>query len=416
MAINMKYKNLFQSLEKKYLQNKVINKNSYPLLDDAFTFDDLQKGIDVILSGKLTMGEVTERFEYEFAKFLNCKYALMVNSGSSANLLAAFALTNPKKKNFLKRGDEFLIQALCWSTSLWPLFQAGLKPKFIDVNSKSFNIDTIELEKNISSKTKALMLVHVLGNCSNVEKIKRICKSNNIFLIEDSCESLGTKYNKKYVGTFGDFGTYSFYYSHQITAGEGGMIVCNNLSDFKIIHEMRAHGWDRTRNHKKKNSSNQKFNFINSGFNVRPLDISAAIGMNQFKRLNYMKDIRTYNKKKIIQKLVSSKKWDNQFSFLEESKNVQPSWFGLPMLINRRYMHKKNLFLNYLLKNNIESRPIISGNFVNQKSVKLFNLNPTNKTFINTQEIEDLGFFIGLHTKKINDKNLNYLTEKLLSI
>ena len=165
MAIRMKYKNLFKSLEKKYLLNKVVTKNSYPLLDDAFTFDDLQKGIDVILSGKLTMGEVTERFEYEFAKFLNCKYALMVNSGSSANLLAAFALTNPKKKNFLKRGDEFLIQALCWSTSLWPLFQAGLKPKFIDVNSKSFNIETVELEKNISSRTKALMLVHVLGNC-----------------------------------------------------------------------------------------------------------------------------------------------------------------------------------------------------------------------------------------------------------
>ena len=129
-----------------------------------------------------------------------------------------------------------------------------------------------------------------------------------------------------------------------------------------------------------------------------------------------MRDIRTFNKKKIIQKLISNKKWDNQFSFLEESKNVQPSWFGLPMLINRRYINKKNLFLDYLLRNNIESRPIISGNFVNQKSVKLFNLNPTNKTFKNTQEIDDLGFFIGLHTKKINDSDLNYLTKKLLSI
>lgn len=412
----MKYKKISKILERLYFHNKKEKNNRYPLLDDAFTFEDLHKGIEVILSGRLTMGEITRKFELEFSKFLNIKYALMVNSGSSANLLASFALTNPKKKNFLKRGDEFIIQALCWSTSLWPLFQAGLKPKFIDVNPKTFNIDVDELERNITKKTKALMLVHVLGNCSNIEKIKKICKSKNIFLIEDSCESLGTKYNNKYVGTFGDFGTYSFYYSHQITSGEGGMVVCNNYSDYKILFQMRSHGWDRNNSFSKRKNLNQEFNFINSGFNLRPLDICAAIGFNQFKRLNNMKKIRSDNKKKIIDSLKNSDQWNNQFTFLEEGPKVEPSWFGLPIILNNKYSNKKKKFLSFLSYYGIETRPILSGNFINQKSVKLYNLKPKNKIFKNTQHIEDSGFFIGLHTKEIKKEEINFLTKKLLSI
>ena len=169
----------------------------------------------------------------------------MVNSGSSANLLASFALTNPKKKNFLKRGDEFLIPALCWSTSLWPMVQAGLKPKFIDITTEDFNVNLDSLKKNISKKTKAIMAVHILGSSVDMEKLSTITKRNDLFLLEDSCESLGSKFKNKYLGTFGDFGTYSFYYSHQITSGEGGMIVCNDKEDYKIIHYLRSHGWDR---------------------------------------------------------------------------------------------------------------------------------------------------------------------------
>jgi len=411
----MKFKNLENILKKKYLSRKNVSTCNYPLLDDAFTFEDLNKGIEVILSGKITMGEITRKFEIEFSNFIGAKHAIMVNSGSSANLLASFALTNPKKKNHLKKNDEFLIQALCWSTSLWPLFQAGLKPKFIDVNKNSFNIDVNHLEKEISKKTKALMLVHVLGNCSNLSKIKQLCKSKGIYIIEDSCESLGTRFNNKYVGTFGDFGTYSFYYSHQITSGEGGMVVCNNSSDYKILHQLRSHGWDRM--YKQKNNElNQKFNFVNSGFNLRPLDISAAIGMSQFKRLNKMMSIRNANRKKIIKKLKSSNEWDNQFSFLEPSHKVDPSWFGLPILINEKYKKRKNKFLKFLSSHGIETRPIISGNFLNQKSVKLFNLKPKDKIFPGSQYIDDKGFFIGIHTQQISEKKLNFLTKKLLSI
>ena len=358
------------------------------------------------------MGEITRKFENEFSNFVGAKHAIMVNSGSSANLLAAFALTNPKKKNHLKKNDEFLIQALCWSTSLWPLFQAGLKPKFIDVNKKTFNIDVKELEKNITKKTKALMLVHVLGNCSNLSMIKQLCKSRGVYIIEDSCESLGTKFNNKFVGTFGDFGTYSFYYSHQITSGEGGMIVCNNSSDYKILHELRSHGWDRKHSHKK-SDLNQKFNFVNSGFNLRPLDISAAIGMSQFKRLNKMMKVRDTNRKKIIEKLTNSKGWDNQFTFLEPGPKVDPSWFGLPILINKKFAKGKNKFLKFLSSHGIETRPIISGNFLNQKSIKLHNLKPKTKVFPGSQYIEDKGFFIGIHTNEISEKKIKFFIKKI---
>ena len=217
----------------------------YPLHENAFASDDIKSGIKVLLSKQITMNKKTEEFEKYFAKKIGVKHALMVNSGSSANLLATFASGNPMRKLRFKAGDEAIIPVLCWPTSLWPIIQAGLIPKFVDVNINNFSIDINELKKHISKNTKAMMIVHVLGNSSNILKISELAKKNKIFLIEDTCESLGSQYNGKFLGTFGDFGTYSFYYSHQITSGEGGMIVCNNIEDYKLIYSMRSHGWDR---------------------------------------------------------------------------------------------------------------------------------------------------------------------------
>ena len=399
------------------LLNKLINKstkkekNIYQLSPNSFSNNDIIKGIKVLLSKKITMGEITKKFEKEFAKFIGSKYALMVNSGSSANLLATFAMINPIKKNRLKTGDECLVPSLCWSTSLWPIVQAGLKPKFVDVDPETLNISLKDLEKKISRKTKAVMLVHVLGNSTDMKKLKKITNKYKIKIIEDTCESLGSKFNGKYLGSFGDIGTYSFYYSHQITAGEGGMIVCNDKNNYKIIHSLRAHGWDRGLNNNKNN-----FNFINSGFNLRPTEVSAAIGYNQFKKLNYFKRIRLENRKKIIFKLKNSKKWKNQFTFIEPIKGLEPSWFGLPILINKKYLNKKRKFLSFLNKNLIETRPIISGNFLNQPSIKLYKLNSKKEFFKGAQEIDNRGFFIGIHINKITEKQLKLLENKLLKI
>ena len=215
----------------------------------------------------------------------------MVNSGSSANLLATFAAGNPLRKNRFKIGDEALIPSVCWPTSLWPLVQAGLKPKFVDVEVNSLNVNSEKLISAITNKTKVILLIHVLGNSTNIEKILNIAKKKKIIVIEDTCESLGSKFKNKSLGTFGDFGTYSFYFSHQITSGEGGMIVCNNKNDYNLLYSMRAHGWSRGVDNqklieKKYKNLDPRFIFINSGFNLRPTDITAAIGNSQFKKLS----------------------------------------------------------------------------------------------------------------------------------
>tara|TARA_Y100001970_G_scaffold257809_1_gene337058 strand:- start:589 stop:1770 length:1182 start_codon:yes stop_codon:yes gene_type:complete len=387
-------------------------KFKYPLIINPFSKSDLDAGRRVLSSGKITMNKITEDFEKKFAKYLGVKYALMVNSGSSANLLAFFALINPKLKNKIKSNSECLIPAICWSTSLWPIVQAGLKPKFVDVDLENFNINLEDLKRKITSKTKVILAVHVLGNSANMKELKKIVKKRKLILIEDTCESLGSKYGGRYLGNFGRFGTYSFFVSHQISAGEGGMIVCNDLNDYKIIHSLRAHGWDRGLNKSKKNS----FNFINSGFNLRPMDITAAIGLNQFKRLNKMIKIRAKNRSKIINSIKKSEKWSNQIDFLNPTKKVTPSWFGLPMLINKKFLFKKKRYLKYLNKNGIETRPIISGNFLKQPAAKLYKLKKKNEYFKNADEIDKRGFFIGLHTKTIDQKTVKFLTNKLLNI
>ena len=326
-----------------------MGKMKYPLLSEAFNNKDIQCAIKVIRSKYITMSHITKRFEKKFAKKIGSKYALMTNSGSSANLLALSAIVNPLFKNKLKPGDEVLIPSVCWSTSLWPIIQNQLKPVFVDVEMETFNMSIKDLKKKITKKTKAVMCVHVLGTSSNMIEIKKISNSKKILIIEDTCESLGSKYNGKSLGTYGDFGTYSFYYSHQITSGEGGMIVCNDKSNYNIIKSLRSHGWSRDieidkKIKKKFKNLDDRFLFINSGYNLRPTDIQAAIAENQLKRLDKFIKIRNRNRDIIIKKIKKSNKWNEQFRFVKINKKISPSWFGLPILINEKFENKKKLF------------------------------------------------------------------------
>ena len=259
---NSKIKKLIKTTSFKNIKNKNTNYN-FPLLEDGFTSEDIFKGLEVLLSRKITMSKITEEFELKFAKYVGANYAVMVNSGSSANLLAAFALVNPIKENKLNYNDKFIIPAICWSTSLWPFIQSGLKPVFVDVSKNDFCIDVEQLKKKDLSKIKLIVSINILGNSPDILSLQKICKEKKIYLIED-------------------FGTFSFYYSHQITSGEGGMIICKSKKDYELLKILRSHGWDR--NISTKNS--KKFNFVNSGFNLRPLDLTAAIGLSQLKRLN----------------------------------------------------------------------------------------------------------------------------------
>ena len=389
----------------------------YPLSNDNLSKQDLNAGIKVLRSGRITMGDKTRIFESNFAKKLNVKYALMVNSGSSANLLATFASCNPLRKNRFKAGDQALIQSLCWPTSLWPLVQAGLKIKFVDIDLNTLNVKAEEIIKKATKKTKVILLINVLGLSSDIEKIRNFCNFKKIILIEDNCEALGAKYNNKYLGTYGDFSTFSFFYSHQITSGEGGMITCKTKSDYEILKSLRSHGWSRDKKIAEKFPNlDPRYIFINSGFNLRPTDIQAAIGTSQFKRLEKFQKIRTINRKNIIQNLSEHPNWNNQFIFIQVPKEISPSYMVLPIMINSRYVKKKIKFINYIESRGLQTRPIISGNFAKQPSAKLYKLNNNNKKFPEAEKVQKLGFVIGLPTKKIDKKKLNFITRTLLSI
>ena len=272
------------------------------------------------------------------------------------------------------------------------------------------------------------MLINVLGISSDLFKIKKIAKKHELIVIEDNCESLGSKMNNKSLGTFGDFGTFSFYYSHQITSGEGGMVVCSTKEDYDILFALRSHGWlgvtrfyDRDlklyNQYAAKNPNlDPRYIFINSGFNLRPTDIQGALAHNQFKRLSILKKQRNNNRKKIIKTIKDSDKWNNQFSFLEIPKNMEPSWMGLPILISEKFRKKKKKFINYLDSKGIETRPIISGNFLNHPAAKLYNLNKNKNIFKTAQRVQDLGFLIGLHTKEVSEKKLKLIHEAFFKI
>ena len=380
-----------------------MKKYFFPLVKNPYRSKDILKAIKVLKTGKLTMGTNVSSFEKEFTSKLKTNYSLMVNSGSSANLLAIQCLINPYRKKRLKIGDEIIIPSLCWSTSLWPIVQSGLKPIFVDIDKETLNINLADLEKKITKKTKGIMLVHVLGNSTDMTKLMKIKKKYKLILIEDTCESLGAQYKNKFLGTFGEFSSYSFYASHQISSGEGGMICCKDKSDYEIIKSLRSHGWSRNLSNERKISNNnphldKRFIFYNSGFNLRPTEIAGAIGRSQFKDLFKFKKIRNLNRKNIINLFKKDKKINRSIKVIKPNKNVNPSWFGLPLIVNKKNLLKK-LMLR-LEKNGIETRPIISGNFLKQPSVKKYGL-IKNIKFKNADYINNHGFFIGLPFDKI---------------
>ena len=390
----------------------------YPLTESVLEKADLNAAIKVINSKKITMGEKTKKIENYFNKKIVKFNSLMVNSGSSANLLIFQCLINPMVKK-LKAGDEVLVPAICWSTSLWPIIQSGLKVKFVDIDIETLNISLIDLEKKVSRKTKALMLVHALGNCADMTKLTDICKKNNIILIEDTCEALGSTFKNKPLGTFGEFSSFSFYYSHHITSGEGGMVCTKNSKYFEIIKSLRSHGWSRDLTKSKKIANKYKnidknWIFINSGFNLRPTDINAAIGIQQLKRIKKILSIRKYNFIKIKNELIKNKKFNKQFSIIENQKHSNIAWFGIPFILNSKDKKYKLSVMDKLNKKGVMTRPIISGNFANQPSIKLYKIK-TGTKLDNADLIDKSAFFLGLHNIKITNKKLNFLVKSIYS-
>jgi len=335
--------------------------------------------VDASLDFWLTAGRYAEQFEKEFAKFLGLKYCLLTNSGSSANLLAISALTSPKLgEKRLKPGDEVITTACGFPTTLNPILQNNLTPVFIDVDLGTYNIQADKIEKVISKKTKAIFIAHALGNPVNLDKIARIAKKNNLWLIEDNCDALGSKYNGKYTGTFGDISTCSFYPAHHITTGEGGAVLTNNPLLKKIIVSFRDWGRDCWCQPGHDNTCGKRFKmkmgempfgydhkyiYSHIGYNLKITDMQAAVGVAQLKKLPLFIKARRKNFTSLYGLF---KKYEKYFILPKTENNSQPCWFGFPLLVRPNASFIRAEIVNYLEENKIATRMLFGGNLTKQ--------------------------------------------------
>jgi CDP-6-deoxy-D-xylo-4-hexulose-3-dehydrase len=350
----------------------------------------------VIATGMFTMGANVQTFERDFSTFVGSKYCVMVNSGSSAILLMVATLFYTKNLKYkLQRGDEVIVPAVSWSTTYYPLYQYGLKIKFVDIDIATLNYDLDQLELAVTDKTRAIMAVNLLGNPNDFSRIKTIIDGRDIVLMEDNCESMGAKFEGKHAGTFGIMGGYSSFYSHHISTMEGGLIVTDDVELYQILLSLRAHGW--TRNLPKQNlvcdeksddPFEESFRFVLPGYNVRPLEIEGALGVEQVKRLPHMIEERRKNGK-LLQQAFS-----NHPDLMIQQEIGQSSWFGFSLVIRPSRQLTRKTLVTRLTELGFECRPIVAGNFAKNEVVKYFD-SEIHGSLINAEHIDKNGLFVG---------------------
>ncbi len=383
---------------------------SYPLATSTWDEKELEAIQSVINRDMYTMGESVASFEKDFCKFTGSKYAVMVSSGSTANLIATAALfytKNPK----LKRGDEVIVPAVSWSTTYYPLYQYGLKLKFVDIDLETLNYDLDALKSAITDNTKMIMVVNLLGNPNDFDIINEIIKDKDIIVLEDNCESMGAEYKGKQAGTFGIMGTFSTFFSHHMATMEGGFVVTDDEELYHILLSLRAHGW--TRNLPKENkvctkSDNwfeESFRFVLPGYNVRPVEMSGAIGIEQLKKLPNFLAKRRENAK-LFQELFS-----NHPDFIIQKDICNSSWFGFSLIIKPTSKLKRVDVVKKLMDAKIDCRPIVTGNFTRNDVMKYFEYE-IHGELKNADYLHENGLFVGNHQIGLENE-IKYLAEVL---
>jgi CDP-6-deoxy-D-xylo-4-hexulose-3-dehydrase len=385
---------------------------------------ELKNMVEASLDGWLTTGRFNEQFEKKLANFLETKCLLTVNSGSSANLIAFSTLTSPKlKERAIQKGDEVITVAAAFPTTVNPIIQFGAIPVFIDVKIPTYNIDENSIEEAITKKTKAIMLAHTLGNPFNIKKIKEICDKYNLWLIEDSCDALGSRFNGQNVGTFGDLATLSFYPAHHITMGEGGAVFTNSKKLERIAESFRDWGRDCYCEPGKDNTCNKRFEwqlgdlpfgydhkytYSHLGYNMKITDMQAACGLAQLDRLEYFIKKRKENFNYLFKKLKDME----EFLILPKAeKNSEPSWFGFPLSLKKNTKHNRNDLIKYLNENKIGTRLLFSGNLIKQPFMKGVEFK-VNKELKNTNFILEHTFWIGVYPGLSSDQ-LDFVSQKI---
>ena len=344
------------------------------LHEPTFSADEINAALDCMLTTRVTMGAKVKKFEKAFCVPYDHGNGVMSNSGSSANLLAVAALANPDTREGLKPGDEIIVPALSWSTTIWPLVQLGLIPVVVDIDPETLNINPNEIEAAIGPKTRGLMIVHVYGNPCDMNAIGAVCERHELILLEDCCEALGATYDYMPVGSFGRFGTFSFYFSHHITTLEGGMTIARNKEDAELMRILRAHGWireveDQPRWRARYPDIHPRFLFVNVGYNLRATELQGAMGLVQLPKLDSYVETRRANAEWLCNRFG---RHADLLQCQKETVGGNHSWFGFPITIAPEAPFRVEELMSALSERGIETRPIICGNIARQPGLKMY--------------------------------------------
>jgi len=378
------------------------------LVNDTISNDEILSLVDWLKTfPRLTKGKLTEEYEQLWSDKLGCKHSVFVNSGSSALLLSIYSLL---EQGVLKRGDDVVVPALSWATDLSPVVQLGLNPILCDCNLTNLSVDLTHLKEiTTNHKPKALILVSVLGLVPDMDEVVNFCEENNVILIEDACESLGSKYRGKNLGTFGLMSCFSTYYGHHLSTIEGGMICTNDTETFNLLKSLRSHGWDRDMSQEHSSKLQKQYNIVDEfeslykfyhfGFNVRSTDLQAFLGINQLGRLSEIVEKRNCNYN-TYRSLIKSSFWEPP-----ESTNEQfVSNFAYPVI------HKNRTKLVKTLKDNsIEARPLICGSLGKQP---FWTKNYGEMNLKNADMVNDYGFYLP-NNHDLNTQQIKYIKSVL---
>ena len=420
---------IFQKVKEFYLlkkkeQNEFAPGDSYiPYAGRVYDEKEVISLVDSALDFWLTTGKYAKQFETEFAEFLGVKHCLLTNSGSSANLLAVSALTSSKLgEKRLKPGDEVITVAAAFPTTVNPIVQNNLIPVFVDVDIGTYNIQANKIEDAISDKTRAIFIAHTLGNPFNLNKVMDMAKKHNLWVIEDNCDALGSKYNGQYTGTFGHIATFSFYPPHHITMGEGGALVTNDTQLKRLIESFRDWGRDCWCEPGCDNSCNNRFEqqfgelpfgydhkyvYSHLGYNLKLTDMQAAIGVEQLKKLPSFIEARKQNFRMLYDEL---KKYDNYFILPEVKPEAEPSWFGFLLTVREDAGFTKDDIVKYLEDNKIATRMLFAGNITKHPSFEDVEYR-VHDNLTNTDRIMNDTFWIGVYPGLTNEI-IKYVIQK----
>ena len=371
----------------------------YPLACDTWDKKEIDAIQEVIKGGRYTMGPKVKQFEKEFCDYFKCENAVMVNSGSTANLLMLALL-----KEKYKLGGNIIVPAVSWSTTYFPVYQYGFQLNFVDVNKDTLNIDVDKVEAAIDAETCAIFAVNLLGNSCDYKRLNEIAEKHGLMLIEDNCESLGAinTDSDMYTGTIGHMGSFSFFFSHHLQTMEGGMIVCQNGEDADYLRSLRAHGWcrdlpDNSKIYQKTGDPfKDSFTFITPGYSVRPLEMSGAIGSVQLKKWPEMR------RQRILNAEYFTNKFNDLFGVRIQKEIGSSSWFGFSIILENHLKGKRNELVKKLRENGVECRPIVAGNFMKNPVIDYMTYLDHND-YDNANYIHDHGLFIGNDVRDLKE-------------